>query len=147
MFYAIMIRSPPNQKCWNSSVNEFVWCRTTWKILLRSSPLQTCHSLFFFSLRTPAVVFSSPPLLSLLKKCYILAANSIPKAKGIISSWHFQNYQIFLTWGGWSSLSQSKSHLKELRLWGPFGISFWFVLKLKNYPPHHGYKQWYVASI
>lgn len=55
-------------------------------------------SFFFFFSQDTSCGFSSPPLLSLLKKCYILVENSIPKAKGIISFWHLKIYQILLTW-------------------------------------------------
>lgn len=49
------------------------------ELLTADSPL----SVFFP--KDTSCGLSSPPLLSPLKKCYILAEISIPKAKGIIS--------------------------------------------------------------
>lgn len=76
-----------------------------------------------FSPKDTSCGLSSPLLLSPLKKCYIRAQISVPRAKGIIS---YRRLKIIRSsssephlsniLGGCTTVFQSKSHLKELRL-------------------------------
>lgn len=92
------------------------------KVCLKELPAADLPLSVFFPKDTSCGL-SSPPLLSPLKKCYVLTEISIPKAKRIVSYWHLKTTKsssaephLNNISGGCTTLCQSKSHIIELSL-------------------------------